>query len=208
MIKSLNKYHHNLFQDLCNLIISETELPTNNLIFLWEGWISTRGRSLILHLLLILSNPYNHREYYILYHQNTNLKKNRRKLNKRVSKIKNLMQRVNLLMPKGLKLLKAKKRNKKRLINNLNRILEDSDNNLRNLKKNNLQKILKTNLLLKINFSQLPSPILQQITKLIMDNTCISEEGRTLHKDPYKWGISNSNNKSFPNKERIKSTLN
>lgn len=89
-------------------------------------------------------------------------------------------------MPKGLKLLKAKKRNKKRLINNLNRILEDSDNNLRNLKKNNLQKILKTNLLLKINFSQLPSPILQQITKLIMDNTCISEEGRTLHKDPYK----------------------
>jgi len=61
-----------------------------------------------LHLLLIVSNPYNLLEFFTLYHPNTKLKNNKKNLNNKVSKIKNSMLRVKQLMLKVLKLLKVK----------------------------------------------------------------------------------------------------
>jgi len=62
--------------------------------------------------------------------------------------------------------------------------LEDLDKNLKNPKKNNLQKIHKINLHLKINSLVLLSPTLHQITRLTMDSTCNSKDAKILLKDP------------------------
>ena len=100
------------------------------------------------------------------------------------------------------------KKNKKIIINSLNKIWEGSDKNPNNLNNNSLLNKHKINLHLKINSSQLLSLTSHPTKKLTMDNICIIKDAKMHLKDPWKWGTLNSNNRSFPNKDKTKSTFN
>lgn len=134
-------------------------------------------------LLLIQRNPVSPQEYFIPCRKSMSPKRKMRNKNKLVRRINNLMTKQIKLMLKVLRLSRYKRKSKRIIINNLNRILEVLAKNLNNLERMNQSKMYQTNSLLKINSSQLPWRTSLQTIKHTLASTCTSRAVKTQQKD-------------------------